>query len=275
MPSIGTAIFHKISEVVSVCLIIPNGKLRIKLRKSSVAGVLLFFGMMGFSQQAFATKKVYSPIVEGGELEFEWRGSYDFDDRDSKNGKQKQKYAVGYGLTDWWFTELYGEIEREPAQDEFDFTAIEWENRLQLTDQGQYWLDAGLYFAYETTVKEKTADKIEGKILLEKSLAHFTHTANIIFEKQVGGGAEEETEAGLAWSSRYRWKEYFEPGFEWHSNFGELKEHHSYDEQKHQVGPVFYGKLGSVKYDIGYLFGITDPVPEGSLKWIMEYEMHF
>jgi len=250
-------------------------KSKIILRKSFITGFVLFLCVLGFSQQAFATKKVYSPIVEGGELEFEWRGSYDFDDRDSKDGEQKQKYAIGYGVTDRWFTELYGEIEREAEQDEYDFTAIEWENRFQLTDQGQYWLDVGLYFAYETTVKEKTADKIEGKILLEKSFSDFTHTANITFEKQVGGGVEEETEAELAWSSRYRWKKYFEPGFELHSNFGELNEHKPYDEQKHQIGPVFYGKVGPVKYDIGYLFGITDPAPEGELKWIMEYEMHF
>jgi hypothetical protein len=275
MLSKGIVIFHKLTEIVSILPANPGDKFRIKLHKASVAGFLLVFGIMGFSQQAFATKKVYSPIVEGGELEFEWRGSYDFDDRDSKDGEQKQKYAVGYGVTDWWFTELYGEIEREAEQDEFDLTSIEWENRFQLTEQGQYWLDAGLYFAYETTVQNKKADKIEGKILLEKSFANFTHTANIIFEKQVGGGAEEETEAGLAWSSRYRWKEYFEPGFEWHSNFGELKEHNPYDEQKHQAGPVFSGKVGPVKYDIGYLFGITDPAPEGELKWIMEYELHF
>lgn len=245
------------------------------LRKSFIWSILLFFCVMIFSQEAFATKKVYSPLVEQGELEFEWRGGYEIDESDSKDGKQKQKYALGYGATDWWFTELYGEIEREPNQNEFDFTAIEWENRFQLTEQGQYWLDVGLYFAYETTVKDKTADKIEGKILLEKSIGDFTHTANIIFEQQIGGGAEDEIESGLAWASRYRWTQYFEPGVEWYSNFGELKEHQAYAQQKHQVGPAFYGKIGSVKYDIGYLFGLTDSAPEGTLKWILEYERHF
>ncbi|MCA9404948.1 MAG: hypothetical protein KC684_00275 [Candidatus Omnitrophica bacterium] len=68
--------------------------------------------------------------------------------------------------------------------------------------------------------------------------------------------------------------EHFEPGFEWHSNFGELKEHKSYDEQTHQAGPVFYGSVGPVKYNVGFLFGVTDPAPEGELKAILEYEIY-
>lgn len=264
-----------LEEIEDSPLLSQGNQFQMKMSKSIFTAGLMLLSLMGFSQEAFATKKVYSPIVEGGELEFEWRGSYDFDSRSSKDGAQKQKYAVGYGITDWWFTELYGEIEKEAGQNEFDFTAIEWENRFQMTEQGRYWVDAGLYFAYETTVQNKTADKIEGKILLEKSFTDFTHTANIILEKQVGGGSDEETEAGLAWSSRYRFEEYFEPGFEWHSNFGEIKEHKPYDKQKHQAGPVFYGKVGPVKYDIGYLFGITDSAPEGVIKWILEYEKHF
>jgi FTR1 family protein len=227
-------------------------------------------------REAAATKKVYSPIVEKGELEFETRGGIDFDRRDAKNNKQVYKYALGYGVTDRWFTEIYGESEKEAGENSFEFTAVEWENRLQLFEQGQYWLDAGLYFAYETTVQEKTADKIEAKILLEKSFGHFLHTANIIFEKEVGGGAHEQTVGGLAWGSRYRWQKYFEPGVEWHSDFGEFRQGLSYAQQSHQFGPVFYGKIGEhIKYDVGYLFGVTDPAPEGKLKWILEYEHHF
>ena len=246
-----------------------------KIYKYMYVSLFTVIFMIGYASQAFATNKIYSPNVEGGELELEWRGGYDFDDRDAKDGAQKQKYAIGYGITDRWFTELYGVIEKEAEQGEFDFTDIEWANKFQLTEQGQYWMDVGLYVAYETTVKAKKADKIEGKILLEKSFSSLQHTLNINFDQEVGGGKVKGLEAGLAWSSRYRWKKYFEPGFEWYSDFGELQDIKSYKKQKHQVGPVFYGKVGSVKYDIGYLFGATDSAPDGELKWIMEYEIHF
>ena len=238
-------------------------------------GLILCLCILGSTQEAVATKKVYSPLVEEGELEFEMRGGYDFDDRASKDGKQVQKYAVGYGVTDRWFTELYGEIEQGATEDNFDFTAIEWENRYQLFDQGQYWLDAGLYFAYENSFEAKHADKIEGKLLLEKPLVHFTHTVNLELEQEVGQYRTKDVKGATAWSSRYRWKESLEPGIEWHADFGELNAGNSFDEQTHQLGPVFYGKLfDHFKYDIGYLFGVSDAAPDGTLKWILEYEIH-
>ena len=95
------------------------------------------------------------------------------------------------------------------------------------------------------------------------------------FEHTVGGGHSNETEGGFAWSSRYRLNEHFEPGFEYHADFGGLNEGRTYQEQSHQTGPVFYGKVGPVKYDVGYLFGASDAAPQGMFKWILEYEWRF
>ena len=241
-------------------------------------------GAFGLSQKVYAGKHVYSPIVEKGEIEIETTGVYDFDHKKDKNAVQEYKNAIGYGVTDRWATEFYGEFEREPQEDEegntklssVKFTHLEWENRYQLTEQGKYWLDAGLYFAYEIPVRKKDPGEIEGKILLEKSTQNFMHTANIIFNKEVGGGATEETTAGFAWSSRYRLSEHLQPGFEYWVDFGEMRKHLPYDEQTHQVGPALYGRLTPhIKYDIGYLFGISQAAPEGELKWVLEYELRF
>ena len=246
-----------------------------------IIGLAFSFGL---SQPAYAEKYVYSPIVYKGEWEIETKGLYDFDHRKNKNAVQEYKNAIGYGVTDRWATELYGEHERQPQEDEngntkfsrLKFTHMEWENRYQLTEQGQYWVDAGLYFAYEIPLQEKDPGKIEGKILLEKSLPHFIHTANIIFNKEVGGGTTHETQGGFAWSSKYRLSKYFEPGFEYYIDFGEINEHLPYDEQSHQVGPAFYGRLTkNIKYNVGYLFGISRASPDGELKWVLEYELRF
>jgi hypothetical protein len=244
---------------------------------------ILSFVCLSF-QPAYASKKVYSPIVEKGELEFETTGVYDFDPSEEKNSVQEYKNAIGYGVTNWWATELYGEFERETEEDSngdivltrLKATNMEWENRFQLTEQGKYWLDAGLYFAYEIPLRERSSSKVEGKILLEKSTQNFDHRANIIFEKEVGGFSAEQLVGEVAWSSRYRFSKYFQPGFEYWAEFGELREHLPYKEQTHQAGPVFYGQATDhIKYDIGYLFGLTDPAPQGELKWILEYEVRF
>lgn len=112
--------------------------------------------------------------------------------------------------------------------------------------------------------------------MLEKPLPKFTHTVNLIFKKEVGGGTVNETEGGFAWSSKYRLSPYFQPGFEYHADFGVIGKHLPYDQQTHQVGPVFYGRLmNHVRYDVGYLFGTSRISPDGELKWNIEYEWRF
>ena len=252
--------------------------------KKHIAAVVI--GLMcgiSLSRSAYADKEVYSPYVVKGEWEAEAKGLYDSDHSKDKNAVQEYKNAVGYGVTDRWATELYGEFERQPQEDEdgntrissTKFTHLEWENRYQLAEQGQYWLDAGLYFAYEIPMREKDPGQIEGKILLEKSLGQFTHKTNFIFNKEVGGGAFHGTEGVFAWSSRYRLAERFQPGFEYWIDFGEINKHLPYDEQSHQIGPAFYGRLTkNIKYDLGFLFGISRAAPDGEFKWILEYEWH-
>ncbi|MEI6437232.1 MAG: FTR1 family protein [Candidatus Omnitrophota bacterium] len=239
--------------------------------------------VLGGQPNACAEKHVYSPIVEKGEWELESTGTISADHRKEQSGVQEYKSAIGYGVTDRWATELYGEYEKQMGEDEggdpkisrLKFSHLEWENRYQLAEQGALWADPGFYLAYEMPLLDKDPGKIETKILLEKNLSRFTHTANFIIDKEVGGGSRLLTEGGFAWSSRYRLSEHFQPGFEYYAGLGELRKHLPFKEQEHQAGPVIYGKCGHVKYDVGYLFGVSDAAPMREIKWVMEYEFRF
>ena len=119
----------------------------------------------------------------------------------------------------------------------------------------------------------KQVGQFEGKILLEKDIDKISNILNISFNKEVGGGADPHTDAGISWSTRYRLSQYFEPGVEYWNDFSAITHQLNYDQQSHQVGPAFYGHLfGHVNYDIGYLFGISQAAPRGELKWVLEYE---
>lgn len=173
-------------------------------------------------------------------------------------------------------TELSGKTSRETEEKSYQFESVEWKNGFQFLEQEKHGLGAGVSFAYATTVERKTADSMEGKILLEKSLGRFTHDLNFILAKEVGGGSQQQTSGALAWGSRYHWKNFLEPGIEMYSDFGELRQKTGYKKQNHQLGPAFYGKIGEfINFDIGYLFGLTDPAPQGELKWTMGYEFIF
>jgi high-affinity iron transporter len=237
-----------------------------------IAGILV---ILFAPDAAHASKKVYAPYVEKGEVELEWRGGYKIDDESDVNGSWKQKLALGYGVTDYWFTEVYGEVEHDGASDgNTELTAIEWENKFQLTQPGEYFVDLGALVEYVHFLEDDGADKLEGKLLIAKDTGNFTHLANLVVEREVGDNSEDETEYGAAWSTRYRYSPKFEPGIEIYSDFGDFD--NDFDEQGHQIGPVAYGQLTEhVAYDAGVLFGVSDAAPDAELKAIIEYEWRF
>jgi hypothetical protein len=249
-----------------------------KLPLASFAAIML----ASIASPALAVDKLYSPYVEKGEMEFEYFGRNSFDSDNQKDGEQKHQLAVGYGVNDFWFTELYAGT-KKAAGDNNRFDAWEWGNRFQLTGQGEYWLDVGAALDYEWTPQTNHSDKIETRLILAKDIGKTFHVLNVIAEKEVGSGHRALLEGKLLWSSRYRYSPLFQPGFEISNNFGELKRTGSYSEQKHYIGPAAYGKIplafteqsDAVKYRVAYFFGASRAARDGQAVAQLEYEMHF
>ncbi|MCP5361537.1 MAG: FTR1 family protein [Hyphomicrobiales bacterium] len=253
-----------------------GGRLQVRPLVLVLASVSMLAGLV-FASNAMAAKQVYTPYIEQGELEAEWKGTYAFDDNKNVDDKQEHIFAVGYGITDRWFSEVLVELEKSGVSgSDFETTALEWENRFQFFEPGEKWLDLGLYTAYKVSLEDNGADKAEVKLLLGKDTGKFSHYVNLVLEKEVGANATEGTEAGINWSTIYRYQPWLKPGIELYSDFGELKASKPYREQKHQLGPVIHGDLpGGIGYELGYLFGISDAANDGELKWLLEYEIHF
>ncbi|MCB0318269.1 MAG: hypothetical protein KDD56_05890 [Bdellovibrionales bacterium] len=237
-----------------------------------ISKILLLFTFIGlipplYPIKAFAIDKIYSPIVEEGEVEIEARGVSEF--HDDGEDKHIQKFGVGYAPSDRFAFEFYAETEHEESETELEAIAVE--TRYQLTEQGEYWLDAGAYLEFEYAFDEEY--KIETKALLEKEVGKTLHTTNLILERDIfnHGGM---FEAGLAWKSKYRLDEAFEPGFEYFAEFGRVNDIPTWDEQEHAVGPAVYGKLwGKVKYGLALVFGVSDAAPDQAVRWEIEFEL--
>lgn len=224
---------------------------------------------------AHAVKTVTSPYVEKGEFEVESKTAYEFDEEDDVDGSWEQVFAVGYGVTDFWKTEIEGEFEHDGEDGgNTNFEKLEWENTFQLTQPGEYFVDVGAKLVYAHAIQDDGADAIEGKLLLAKDTGKFTHIANIGIEREVGDNSSDETEYSAAWSTSYRYSPMFEPGIEIYSEFGDFD--NDFDEQGHSIGPVAYGKLfDNIGYDTGVLFGVSDAAPDVELKAVLEYELMF
>ena len=243
------------------------------------AAALFVLAGLSWSHDAQAGFKVYTPYVEYHEFEIEYRPSVTIDGDDAKDNEQKHLLGLGYGVTEWWFTEVYAEWEREAGSgEETAFEAFEWENRFQLTDPGEYWADLGLLVEYERTDDSNSPDKIELGLLAAKEVGKFNLAYNLVVEREVGTNASDDVELAQAFQVKYRLDPTFEPGIELYSEFGAIGDMPGVDEQEHYIGPVVEGKIPlgdsgtKLKYNVGYMFGLTDETPDGAVKAIVELE---
>lgn len=69
---------------------------------------------------------VSTPAVEFGERELEFRYGSASGPGDSRT--DAGSVALGYGATQWWFTEVYVKFERSGGETAH-FDAVEWENK--------------------------------------------------------------------------------------------------------------------------------------------------
>jgi len=175
---------------------------------------------------------------------------------------------VGYGFTDRYAAEIELILEREPNEDT-EFEAVEFENRFQFAEPGEYWLDSGLYLALEWKPEDDEYE-LESRILLEKSIDRIVTTSNIEIKHELFESSEFEGEVSIG--SRYRYIPEFEPGVEAHFEIGELDDVAPIDEQDWSVGPMFHGSVKQVSYVLATLFGVTDGATDVTLRWELEYE---
>lgn len=216
--------------------------------------------------------KVYSPIVEKGELEIENRGIFDADK------KTDFLYEIGYGFTENFFGSIFVESEKEPGA-LYKTEAVTLESIIQLTEQGQYFVDVGLLLEYKFATQGDEPDKFEGKLLLERTTGRFVHTANLIFENETGLNAAPGTFFEVYWQTRYLLSPGFQVGFQALSEFGQIGNFGPLSTQEHRVGPAVFGKIrlgkkSFIAYEAGYLVGVTAASPN-AFRWLVEFEQHF
>lgn len=206
--------------------------------------------------------KVYDPYVYQGELEIEARGVHKFDDEN----EHKAKLGVGYGVNSFWFVEGYAIFEQETGESA-DITDVELENKFQLTEQGQYWIDVGVLTELEKKLDE---DVWEFKVgpLFQKQIKKWIATANFFMEKKFGSdNTEDKVELLGAVQLKYRLSSYLEPAIEYYG-----------ERETHAIGPVLLGKnlLGKtpVKWELGVLKGLNEETSDINFRWLLELEFY-
>ena len=110
---------------------------------------------------ALADFKVQLPDAETGEFELEEIGSYGSSGNlPATNNEQSFVTEFGYGVTNWWHTELELETFRPAGPgNHLTFNQMTSENVFAFTERGEYWLDPGFFWEYGQVLTKGNAER--------------------------------------------------------------------------------------------------------------------
>jgi high-affinity iron transporter len=248
----------------------------------AMAIVVLALAGLGLARGARADFTIHPPIVEYQEFEVEHNGSYTFDPNPQNKHNETGTLEIGYGLLPWWKTEIEFAWSRTASDPPRRLDEINWENTILLAEQGEYWLDPGIFAEIGKSTRVGNTHHLEIGPTLQKQWGNTVHTINLFFEHPFGpDNGEKSVNFNYAWQSLWTWKREFQPGFEIFGDVGPVDRAPGIRDQPLRIGPVAYGKidigrgLGELKYGIGYLLGLTHGTEKAALKWNLEWELVF
>lgn len=254
------------------------------------AAALAGLGLLAPISAARADLYVRWPTVDYREFEFEHNGLVAFG-KPGSDFDRAQSYtnAVGMGVLPFWEVELEGEMEAGPNQN-LVMNAVTLENTFQLTPPGEYEFNLGLYAEYSRSLHPPSSDGGEpGSVtfgpIVQKELPDFldtdsVHTLNLFVTHDTGPGATHATGLDYAWQSLLYVTPLLSPAVELYGTIPDMAHAGHVNQQQTLAGPVLtgvahFGRWGAVRYQAGYLFGLTSGSPRGAVRWQVEYELAF
>lgn len=219
---------------------------------------------------------VYTPTVEHGEVELDFKhGSARQLDG---TFRQVSSLGLGYGATEYWFTEVYLKQQRNGNQ---NMTMAEWENKFQLTETGKYPVELGFVAELEAPLSGSAPWEIKFGPLLQTEFGKIQLNGNLIFERAFGmadeTGVPFATNLLYQWQVKYRWQPVFEFGLQGLGELGKWDNWSGQNAQLHSFGPAAFGKFAlgnrqAIKYNAAWLIGTSTATPNHTFRTQVEYE---
>jgi len=215
---------------------------------------------------------IYSPLVQEGEREIDFKaGTADTHPRQSA-----ATIGFGYGVTSRWFTEIYVKAKNEGNGTYYD--AVEWENRFQLTETGQYPFETGFLLEIEKPKGPGSGWEVKWGPLLQTDIGRVQINFNPLLRSYIDSRESHGTEFLYQLQAKYRWRPDLQfgvqtmgdPGGRW-DNWAPSRE------QNHRAGPAIFGKIPlegrqAIRYNAAWLVGLSSGAPNNTLRLQAEYE---
>ena len=217
---------------------------------------------------------IYTPAVEYGEKEI------DFKFGTGRQGDAAREAATsvgfGYGAKEWWFTEFYVKYKMADFQ-RTKYDALEWENKFQLTEPGQYPVDVGLILEIEHPTDRSEGWEVKWGPLFQTDFGKWQLNGNVLLESHYRTAAPSNTLLQYQWQVKYRLQESFEYGLQGFGEVGKWNDWSPTDQRDHKLGPAIFGKLPlgnrqAIRYNAAWLLGASQAAFDHTLRLQVEYE---
>ncbi len=222
--------------------------------------------------------KINPPSIEAGEGSLEDNSAVVVSRGRSRDSTHTHFAELGYGMTDYWWTELEGHW--ESGADGVKFRTLDFENAFRLLGQESWWPETALFVEYDHAVDRFSPETATLGGLFRKDFGPSSTTLNILFDHDLGRNAMTGVRLRYTGISTWQLVPEFAPGIEVFGDAGRLVNFTTENGQDHRLGPAISGGvdiagLGEFGYNLAYLFGLTPTSPNGTLVWRLEFDLRF
>jgi hypothetical protein len=225
-----------------------------------------------------ADLRIFSPIVEEGHVELENNSAVTFDRSAKRNDQQSHFGEMGYGVTDFWRTEIEGNWNNGDGS--LGLRTLDNENIVSLLNDDAHRFHFGLVEEYDHAIVGHTPDTLTLGTLFQKESGASESILDVFLDRNFGPRAP--TGTALRYAARSIWTvaPLFAPGLEVYGEPGRVGRLPAFDRQDHRVGPGLTGRLqvegfGEIGYDVAYVFGLTPATPKETVVWRLELAFRF
>lgn len=223
-----------------------------------------------------ADLKINPPSQEEGELDLEDNSAVLSDRGRSADAGQTHFGELGYGIRDYWWTEV--ETHWDNAGGDLRSRTLDFENGIRLQPQGDYWPESAVFLEYDHAVDGQSPETATVGGLFRKDVGPSATVLNLLFDHDLGRNALSGVRLRYSGISTWEVTETFAPGVEFFGVPGKLPSFDRASTQDHRIGPALTGAVeiagvGALSYAAGYLFGLAPGAPNGTIIWRLELDI--
>lgn len=217
------------------------------------------------------TSSVFSPDVDAGEREFEYRASYVPEDG-AIDSAFSHRLHYQYGFDDTWRIRLIGSQNRR-GSDSLSYNYTRFEIQQQYLEDEKHGWDAAVRYEFQISDRPDRPHRVRlawtGKWDIND---YWQLRGNLMLGRQfgdnAGSGVFVETRSQIT-----RKVGSVRLGLEMFNDLNQTTEFGSWDEQEHQIGPVIKYKAGNLSIFGSYLIGASSSADDDNFRVLLTYPL--